>query len=385
MTLLLMISFASVNAVMFTPALPNIASFFNVSERIAQQMIVTFLIGYAVGQLIYGPIANRFGRKRALYTGISLQIASSFLCVFAGFVHQYLLIVVGRFFLALGSGVGLKMTFTLVNEWYEPKVASQKISYLMLAFAVTPGMGVALGGFLNAHFGWQSTFYAGAIYGLILLALVTRLPETQKKLHLDALKFKHVIHAYSTQLKNKTLIIGGILMAGASCFVYVFAAIGPFIAMNLLHMNTVQYGVANLLPSIGLLLGSIFSGQFVKKYNFFKSIKLGILIALLSAMIMAFSVISHQSPIIQLFFPMMIGYFGLSLVFANASTVAMNHAVDKAHASAVMNFINMGLVTIVVITLSYLPATRFLLPSVYIIICITMLILLGNLVASRDR
>src|SRR5579864_6635516 len=83
-TLLLLISFASVNAVLFTPALPNITHFFGISEDIAQQTITWFLIGYAVGQLIYGPIANRFGRKHALYTGIGIQIISSLFCVVAG-------------------------------------------------------------------------------------------------------------------------------------------------------------------------------------------------------------------------------------------------------------------------------------------------------------
>src|SRR5471032_1196013 len=100
-TLLLMISFASVNAVLFTPALPNIAHFFDISAKVAQQTITWFLVGYALGQLMYGPIANRFGRKPALYAGISLQIISSLACVFAGNIHVYWLLVLARFFLAL--------------------------------------------------------------------------------------------------------------------------------------------------------------------------------------------------------------------------------------------------------------------------------------------
>ena len=158
-TLLLMISFASVNAVLFTPALPAIASYFSISSEIAGHTIIWFLVGYALGQLIYGPIANRFGRKPALYVGVSLQIISSFICLFSGLIHVYSVLVFGRFLLALGSGVGLKMTFTLVNECYESKVASQKISYLMLAFAITPGLAVALGGILNEYYGWMSCFW----------------------------------------------------------------------------------------------------------------------------------------------------------------------------------------------------------------------------------
>lgn len=130
-TLLLLISFVSVNAVLFTPALPIIANYFSITKTIAQQTITWFLIGSLLGQLIYGPLANRFGRKSALYMGIALQIVSSLICVFAGFVKECTFLELGRFLFALGSGVGLKMTFTLVNECYEPIKSNAKTSYLM--------------------------------------------------------------------------------------------------------------------------------------------------------------------------------------------------------------------------------------------------------------
>jgi DHA1 family bicyclomycin/chloramphenicol resistance-like MFS transporter len=216
MTLLLIISFASVNAVLFTPALPAIAGFFAISDGEAQQTITWFLVGYAIGQLVYGPIANRFGRRPALYAGIFLQIISSLVCIFAGVIHVYTLLVLGRFLLALGSGVGLKMTFTLVNEVYEPATANRKLSYLMMAFAMTPGLGVMVGGILISYFSWASTFYAGIIYGVILLLLVSRLPETQQQPDLDAFKIKHLVQCYLVQFKNAQVIAGGLLMGGAT-------------------------------------------------------------------------------------------------------------------------------------------------------------------------
>lgn len=372
-SLLLMISFASVNAVLFTPALPDITRFFAITDHVAQQTISLFLVGYALGQLIYGPIANRFGRKPALYAGIILQILSSTLCVFSGTLQEYSVLVLGRFLLALGSGVGLKMTFTLVNECYPPTIASQKISYLMLAFAITPGLGIALGGVLNTYYGWKSCFYAGIIYGFILLFLVTHLPETLKTRQLDALKVNRIIQGYAKQFKNSHLIICGMLMGGATCFVYVFAAIAPFLAINLLGMDSAEYGIISILPTLGLMLGSVFSARFAKKYSQAAGIKTGILIASIAAILMAFTISMPIFPLLSLFLPMMVIYFGLALIFANASTIAMAYASDKAHGSAVMNFINMGLVTIVVLGLGYFPITKLLLPVIYIIICAAML------------
>lgn len=385
LTLLLMISFASVNAVLFTPALPNIAKYFAITDGVAQQTITLFLVGYALGQLIYGPIANRFGRKPSLYAGIILQIISSFLCVLAGVIHVYSLLVLGRFLLALGSGVGLKMTFTLINETHAPDSASQKLSYLMIAFAITPGLGVMIGGFLSSHFGWTSTFYAGAIYGVILLLLVMRLPETKKSLEYDALKWNHLVEGYAAQFKNFQLIAGGLLMGGATCFVYVFAALAPFIAINIMHMDTSTYGTANLLPPIGLILGSLFSAQLAKQYHHQLIVSLGIYIALVGSIIMLIFAFLQLSAVITLFLPMMFCYFGLALVFANASTIAMSSVTDKSHGSAVMNFTNMGLVTLVVLGLGELQIRTLLLPIIYVFICCFMFALYKLITCKHDN
>lgn len=374
-TLLLMISFASVNAVLFTPALPNIATYFNISSDTAQQTITFFLVGYALGQLLYGPLANRYGRKPALYAGIILQIISCLLCVFAGILSKYSLMVLGRFLLALGSGVGLKMTFTLVNECYEPKIASQKIAYLMLGFAVTPGLAVALGGFLNPLYGWESCFYASAVYGFILLLMVSKLPETlnPNNLDLNALKIKYLISSYISVFNDSGLIAGGLLMGGSTCFVYIFAAVAPFVAMDIFGMSSQQYGLANIIPPIGLILGSLFSAKLAKRSPLTSIIKSGIGITSVGVVLMSITVYANLPPILSLFIPMTVVYFGLSLILANASTVAMSRVTDKAHGSAVMNFINMGLATVVVLILGYFQMSTILLPAVYLGLCLFMM------------
>lgn len=368
-TLLLLISFASVNAVLFTPALPNIAQFFSVSDNTTQQTISWFLIGYAFGQLAYGPLANRSGRKSALYAGICLQIFSSLLCICAGIWQLYGLLIVGRFLLALGAGVGLKMTFTLVNECFEPHIAKQKISYLMLAFAITPGLAVAIGGFLNAHFAWQSCFYACAFYGLLLLGLVTRFPETKLQCESDALKICNLYNAYRLQFKNNTLLTSSFLMGCTSSFVYVFAALAPFIAINLLHMNSVTYGIANLLPAVGLFLGSISSAQCVKSHALPKVLGFGLGITTIGVVSMLFTMCIQLDVLYSLFLPMLIINFGLAFILANASSMAMANTTDKANGAAVMSFVNMGFATLVVLIIGLLPLHLFLLPGIYCVLC----------------
>lgn len=103
-------------------------------------------------------------------------------------------------------------------------------------------------------------------------------------------------------------------MGGASCFVYIFAAMAPFIAINLLGMSTTEYGAANILPSLGLTLGSIWSAQFAKKYSQRAGIQLGILISGFAALAMMMATLTHHSALIKLFFPMIFIYLGLSFI-----------------------------------------------------------------------
>jgi MFS transporter, DHA1 family, multidrug resistance protein len=381
-TLLLMISFASVNAVLFTPALPTIAIFFTISTSRAQQTMTWFLIGYALGQLIYGPIANRFGRKPAIFIGIILQIISSCICAYAGLTHKFYILLIGRFLLAVGSGVGFKMTFTLVNECYDPKIASQKISYLMLAFAIIPCLATALGGLLTNYYGWISCFYAGAVYGLILLVLVTRLPETQRNLNVDALKIKNIIQSYLYQFKNIRLIIGGLLMGSAITFLYVFSAIAPFIAINIFGINSKQYGIGTVLPAIGLILGSLTSAKLVRRHSFIKIIRFGIFVITIGTIVMIITMLMHLTVLFTLFIPIMIISFGKCFIVSNASIFAMSHISDTAQGSAVMNFINIGLTTIIILVSGLFPINIVLLPMIYFLMCIMLIIIYKSLASD---
>ncbi|MGE3320121.1 MAG: MFS transporter [Candidatus Berkiella sp.] len=377
-TLTMLISFASVNAVLYTPALPDIAAFLHVSHTQAEGTMTLFLIGYTLGQLIYSPLAERFGRKQALFIGISMQILASFACALCLFIPSLWWLSVSRFFVALGSGVGLKMTFTLVNEWYEPKAASQKMSYLTLAFAITPGLAVSLGGLLNTYLGFASCFLASAAYGMVLLAMVANLPIKPSAINQKALQLTNLRQAYRQPFSNSQLWVGGLLMGAASCFVYVFAALAPFIAMDLMQMSSSEYGIANLIPSMGMIAGCLCSGRWIKKHSLQSLIKVGTAICIVGVAFMSITVFSLP-PLMSIFLPMVVIYFGLSLVLPNASSYAMSFVNNKSHGSAAMSFINMGSTTLVVLALGVCSIHVMLLPIVFGLICLAM----GTVIIAR--
>ena len=162
-------------------------------------------------------------------------------------------------------------------------------------------------------------------------------------------------------------------MGTCTAFIYIFAAASPFIAMNLSGMNSQSYGLANLLPPIGLFVGSLISAYFVKRYALIKLIKLGIILTLLSVIFMIILCLLKFNILLSLFIPMILIYFSLSFILANASSIAMSHTEDKAHGSAVMNFVNMGFATFLVLILGLFPIKLILLSGIYFILGLFML------------
>jgi predicted MFS family arabinose efflux permease len=278
--------------------------------------------------------------------------------------------------MALGASVGLKMSFTLVADCYAPEESTKIISNLMIAFAITPGLGIAAGGFLTQHLGWQSCFYFLALYGVFILYLTYRMPETAKTIDRNALKLSNIFYKYTRKLKNIQLMLGAALMGCSTAFVYLFAALAPFVAMQEMHLNPSEYGLWNLLPPIGIILGSQLSAYLAKHLRAIHAIILGITIMLFGVSLMLIAFMFHMLLAIWLFFPLTIIYIGMSFVFANASTLSMQTVQDKANASAMMNFINMGIATLSVLLIGLIPTQSILLlPLTYGILILIAFVL----------
>tara|TARA_R110002094_G_scaffold12708_3_gene22826 strand:+ start:1184 stop:1642 length:459 start_codon:yes stop_codon:yes gene_type:complete len=131
LVLILLISFPPVCTVFISPGLPQISDYFNISNNLAQQLITLFLLGYAFGQLCYPSIANHYGRKIALYVGMTIFIISSIICILSIIFHHFELLKIGRFIMALGASVGMNITYTIINDYYSMQRARTVVDNLI--------------------------------------------------------------------------------------------------------------------------------------------------------------------------------------------------------------------------------------------------------------
>jgi MFS transporter, DHA1 family, multidrug resistance protein len=347
--LMLLISFGSIGAVIFTPGLPQIAKYFMVDTATSELTVTWYLVGYAFGQLIYGALVNRFGSKTTITIGTVLAIIGTIMCILSHTLHS----------------------FSLANKLFNHQESARVMGLLTMSFAITPGLGVFVGGLSVTYFNWTTPFYIMVTYALILLLISRHLPETCTTKDYNALKLNYLFSNYWAQFKDSSVIFGGLLVGLGSCIVYIFAALSPFIAMNNMHLTPKSYGIYNFIPSVGILIGSLLSNHLGQLWSPKKSLKFGLSVSFTGVFLLILSFMLFKTQPLALFTPMVIIYFGLSFIFGNSAALALHNSKDKSNASAVMSFINMGSAFLVVMLFSFYTITQA------IMLPITFLILLG--------
>jgi len=237
---------------MYVPSLPAITKAFSTSATSVQYTITVFLLGLGLSQLIYGPLADRYGRRRLILIGLVIGGVGSLLCVFAHSVNQ---LILGRVIQGIGMGGGISLCRAMLSDLFEGPRLAQMTSYLSMAFAVAPAVAPAMGGYMQQWFGWQSVFEFVMVYALIALFVSWAfMPETNQHRNKHATEVKVMLHNYFELLTNPTFL--GYLASASLALsgVIAYVTMGPFILQNDLGLTPVQYGCLALIITGAMML-----------------------------------------------------------------------------------------------------------------------------------
>jgi MFS transporter, DHA1 family, multidrug resistance protein len=225
---------------MYLPGFPAIANDLHTTIDIVQLSLTAYLVGIAVGQLLYGPLLDRYGRKIPLYAGLLVYIVASLVCAITTSVNS---LIVMRFLQAIGGCAGMVAAQALVRDIFPLNKTAQAFSSLTLVIAVSPMIAPTVGGYVTMAFGWQSIFLILALLtALIFLAVHFLLPRGKKADPTLSLRPSSVIDNYFIVLKQPQFLVyaitGGI--ATSAPFAYIAGSSDVFI--NLYHVSEQQYG-----------------------------------------------------------------------------------------------------------------------------------------------
>ncbi|MDF1757830.1 MAG: MFS transporter [Legionellaceae bacterium] len=355
--LLSYISIASVSASMITPGLSNIEHTFSLNAGKVEWIVSSFLIGYVIGQLLYGPIANVYGRLGALKWGLNINLIGLIFCLFASFYPHYSLLLVGRFITGLGSAAGLTCTFMLINEWLPEDQRKTAMAYSILSFALGVGFAVLIGGIITQYTQWQGCFVFLLLHGLLMRMGTCVFSETlikPKSFHIQTL-----LRDYGHALRSFKLLVFSIIWGACSAIGYCYSAAAPQIANQFLHLSAAQYGYWNTINIIGMLIGGLSARVLMQRFSVINVIGIGY-VGTFTALLSLVSMFYVESPSVFWFFlTTCVLYCCSSYLFAGGSYMSSNAIEDKASASSMMSFVNMGIATLSVVIMGYLSSNPF--------------------------
>jgi len=239
---------------MYLPGFPQIAADLNTTVANVSLSLSSFFIGISAGQLLYGPLLDRFGRKRPLYAGLTVYIVTSLGCALAASADHLIIL---RFLQALGSCAGMVASRAMVRDLFPATETAKVFSQLMLVIGVSPIIAPTAGGYLTAAFGWHSVFVVLTIMvALILLAVHFYLPESKVPDPNFSLKPAPILKNYVAVLKEPQFITYAFTGALASAALYAYIAGSPYVCMQLFKASEKLYGWIFAIIASGLILCS---------------------------------------------------------------------------------------------------------------------------------
>ena len=335
MLLALFTSLGPLSIDMYLPALPQMATDFQVSTLQMANTLPAYFMGLAIGQLIYGPISDRIGRKKPLYFGMALYAVASLLCILA---PDHWSLIAARILQALGGCVGVVMARAAIRDRLDVQSSAQAFAQMMIVMGVAPIMAPVIGAVMLQYFEWQSIFILLSIIGLIcLLCVHFFFEETLKVENRLKLNFKQVLILYSNILQDKSFrlpMLAGCL-SGASLFCYISSASAVF--MDGYGLSQQQFAFAFALNAMGIILISACNKRLANQFNVFQRLKIGGLIQVSGAIILLIAGFLSIAPMALVMLGMFLAVSGIGFTGPNAMAIAMAQQGARAGtASAIM-------------------------------------------------
>lgn len=266
---------------MYLPALPSLTSDLNTNDASVQMTLSVYFFGFAIGQLIYGPLSDRFGRKPVLQIGISIFIVCS---VLASLSTSITMLIAVRFFQAVGGCAGPVLGRAMVRDMYEPEEAGKVLSHIATSMAIAPAIAPIIGGFLTVTFGWQANFWFLFLYGITALALLSaKISETNRYKNPQATQIKQLLNNYRYIFHNQQWRLYTLSCSFVFAGLFAFLSASSFVLINHFGVSEAVYGYLFSVIVIGYMCGSQLAARLNQKLGAFNMIRYGSWVAIIAA------------------------------------------------------------------------------------------------------
>ncbi len=324
---------------MVIAVLPVLASAFDSVPSQVAPVVTLYLAGIAIGQLVYGPVSDRFGRRPVLLAGLAMYLGGTLLGAVAWTLPA---LIAGRVLQALGACAGIVLGRAIIRDVYDRDGAARALALVMMVMTLAPAICPAIGAYLALWFGWQSVFVLLGVLGVAVLAMTAAwLVETNRAAR--PLDLIGMAGSYAVLLHSPSFLGFALCSAFTSASWFTFTASAPYLLSDLGGEPPSTYGLMILVPMAAYMLGNGFAARFAVRLGTIRLFLWGLLVSLASGVVMALWCLYDGYGAWMLFVPMALSSIGngMSQPPALASGLSVYPRIAGA-ASGLLGFLQMA-------------------------------------------
>jgi DHA1 family bicyclomycin/chloramphenicol resistance-like MFS transporter len=322
---------------MYLPSLPDIAHVLQAPTARVQLTVSSYLIGFAVGQVIYGPVSDRHGRRPVLLAAVALYLISTLVCAATPSVTP---LIGARFLQGIGGSGSIVLARAVVRDLYSGVQAARELSLMGSISAFAPIVAPMIGGVLQTAFGWRASFIAMAAFAVVALVVAGRLlPETLRQRACQPISLSSVVGGYGAVLRHRGFLVylGILTISYAGLFAWISGA--SVVLQGIYGLSAVAFGFTFALGAAGYMLGATVATRLVLRLGLDRTMGLGVMVLAAGGLALA-AVVAAGIPGVWLVAAMAIYLAGLGLSMPQAMAGALTPFPDRAGTAASL----MGLV-----------------------------------------
>jgi DHA1 family bicyclomycin/chloramphenicol resistance-like MFS transporter len=330
---------------LYTPSLPDLVAWFDATPELLKLTISINVIAYGAAQIIYGPLADRFGRRPVMLTAISLFILSSILCAFARTIDELL---IARVLQGLFASAEAVICLAVFRDLFDEKQQIKAYAIYGMAIALAPAVAPILGGYIHIYLGWQYNFYlTAALASIAALLIFLLLPESGTP-DRGALAWRVVAGTYVRIVRNRQFHVYALLAGFSLGMIYCFITAAPFILIDYFGVAVEHFGYYQAVIVVAYFAGATLTTKLVEHYSAIRLLNLGLAIMLLGAVLIVALEYTDRLDHLTLALGNLLIAFGLGPIFSVVPTRAMSAIEGSSGSTAsAFGFIEIGMAGIV--------------------------------------
>lgn len=354
----MMVAFGPMTIDLYLPALPAITDDLATTAERVQRTLSVYIVGFAVSQLFYGPLSDRFGRRPVLFVGVGLYIAASIACALAQTVDE---LIAFRFLQAVGASCGPVLGRAVVRDYYKREEAARVMSWVISVMALAPILAPVFGGLIITWADWRMNFWVLAAFAaIVMLSVLLFLGESNRFKDPTATNFGAMAKNFGTMLHHRIYV--GFLITNVCMFGGLFSWLSgsSFVLIDMMGLTPMEYGFAFGVASLGFLAGAQTAARLVQRRGIERMCILGAGCAAAGGLAILVLLWSGQMSATAVMVPSVVYFFGMGITVPNIQAGAVSPFPRNAGAASsligLFQYASAGAVTLALGHFAFDPA-----------------------------